>query len=149
MVTREEVLAERFGTFELRSGSAWPEAGKILFNEPVDDAGNERRFGTNDREVYLFTFCEFDQVIDVVGRHRHIADLVLACRAGITGRDQHLVGGLGTLPCEGMFAAAGSNYQYFHSVSCRSAPWCAKCIGLRFENRSYNRFLNAGNAACR
>jgi hypothetical protein len=43
MVTREEVLGERFGAFELRSGSAWPEAGKILRpSMSSDDTGTLR-----------------------------------------------------------------------------------------------------------
>jgi hypothetical protein len=44
----------------------------------------------------------------------------LLCRGGaaIAGRDKHFLNlrGLGQLPCQGMFAAAGANKENLHGI---------------------------------
>ena len=47
----EEFLGERLGAFELRGACARPEALQAARLERIDDAGDERPFGPDDREI--------------------------------------------------------------------------------------------------
>src|SRR3546814_13732583 len=43
-----EILHEALGTFELRGGLGWAEAGKAGRLEMIDEAGHQRRFGRSE-----------------------------------------------------------------------------------------------------
>ena len=110
VVARKEVLGESLGALELRSGGTRAEAGQVFIEEAIDDAGDERRLGPDDREPYLLLLREFDETVDVVGRYRRVTDFLLACGTSVAGRDDDLVGRLRALPREGVLATAGSYY---------------------------------------
>ena len=104
----EEILGERFGSLELRRGRRWPKAGQTELVEAIDDTGDQRRFGADDRQRDRFVLCECRKRLDVVGRDRDIANLVFPGRSGVAGRDQYLVdpGRLGAFPGQRVFASA-------------------------------------------
>jgi hypothetical protein len=111
----QEILGKRLGPLELRRGCARAETGQALFDEPVHDPGDERCFGPDNREVYLFCLCEFEQAVYIVRRHGNVADLVLARRAGVAGRNEHLMRRLCALPGERMLATTGTYNQDLHA----------------------------------
>ena len=113
----QEILGEGFRALELRCSGTGAEAGQAGVLEAVDDAGDERRFGADNREVDSFLLRERDQGVDVVRRYRRIANLVLARRTRVARRDDDFVSGLRTFPRERMFAAAGSNDQNLHAAN--------------------------------
>ena len=65
-MARKEVLGKCLGALELRCRRARPETGQVFFEKAVDDAGDERRLGPDNREAYILFLGEFDETVDVV-----------------------------------------------------------------------------------
>src|SRR4029453_15024807 len=89
VVAREEILGECLGAFELRGDPARAEAAAAGSAETVDDAGNERRLGTDDGQRDVFAPGEFEQAVEVGRGNIDIADARFARAAGVARRDQH------------------------------------------------------------
>jgi hypothetical protein len=116
-------------SFELSSCAASrvraedPEPGRA---ERVDDAGGERRLGTDDRQRDLLLVRERDQVGDV--RDRDVGKPGLARGAGVARRDEHLrhARRLRDLPSERVLATAATDDQDVHAKACRDRS-CRRC----------------------
>ncbi len=115
-VPRHEALGEVLGAFQLRGGLGGAEDAQAAGAEDIDDAGRQRRFRADHGQVDVFLLGEIGQGVDV--GERQVFQLRLARRAGIAGRDQHLLQArrLGQAPGEGVFAAAGADDENLHGV---------------------------------
>ena len=115
-MTLEELLREGFGAFELRAGAARPEALQARGFEAVDDAGDERHLGTDDRELDALLLGELDQRREVRGGNGHVARLRLARGAGVARRAQDLADlrRLRELPGQRVLAPAAADDQNLH-----------------------------------
>ena len=111
VVARHEALGEILGGFELGSFLRRAKDLQATGTENVHHAGRQRRLGPDDRGMDLLALGIIGQRLDV-GK-RQVFQLVLARRAGIAGRNEHLLHalGLGQTPGHGVLAAAGTDYQ--------------------------------------
>src|SRR6185503_3623217 len=93
-----------------RGESSRAEAAQASSLERVRDAGHERRFGSDDRQVDALAACEVHERCNVVGRDCHIRNARLQCSAGVAGCDVDLLDAwrLRSLPCERMLTTAAA-----------------------------------------
>jgi len=113
-VFREEILSEHLTSFQSRVGLRGSDNLAPGSPEHIHDPGHKRYLGTHHGEVDL----EFLGDLEIVGRiHavRHLGDAGIARR----GDDPRHGRALFETPCEGMFAPAAANHQYFHSPKLR------------------------------
>ena len=124
----EKILRERFGSFELGGGRSRAKAGQAERVEAVNDTGDERRLGADDCQCDILVLCELCEGVYVIRLYGNVADLVLACRTGVSRGDEHLVDTwrLSAFPREGMFAATRANNQNVHQ--CRKCRMPVKTI---------------------
>ena len=117
----QQVLAEDLARFQLGGGLRRAERLQAGLRERVDDAGGERRFGADDREVDLVLLREVEQALDV-GRG-DVDVLGVLSGAGVAGRDEHAIGAaaLADFPGQRVFAATIANNENFHRAmrNCR------------------------------
>ena len=112
----QELLGEGLRSLELRRRAPRPETFQAGLRELVDDAGHERRFGSDDRQVNLLRARERDQAGHVIGGDVDVAYLGFVRGAGIAGSDNDFGDsrGRGALPGQRVLAAASADDQYFH-----------------------------------
>ena len=109
VVTSHETLGEILGGFELGGFLGRAENLQATVAENVHHAGRQRCFGADH--------CQMDAVLcGKIGECHRIGDVevfqfLLACRAGIAGRDVNFLhaGCLRQAPGHGVLAAAGTN----------------------------------------
>ena len=79
-------------------------------------AEHQRAFGPDDRQVHGLVLRQLQQRVEVGGVDGDVAALGLARGAGVAGGDDHFgdARGLGELPCQGVFAAAGADDEDLH-----------------------------------
>ena len=113
----QQVLAEDLAAFQLRRRFRGTEDPQLGFLERIDDAGGQRRLGTDHRELHAVLARELDELRDVAGRERDVLRILFG--AGIAGGDKHMldVRALSDLPGQGMFPAAVANNQDVHDGS--------------------------------
>jgi hypothetical protein len=118
VVTGEEVLGEGLGAFQLRGDARRPEAGEAGGAEAVDDAGGERRLGTDHGQGDVFLQRQLEQSVDVGRGDLGVAHARFRRRAGIARRDDHVAHArrLLELPGQRVLAAAGTDDEDFHDA---------------------------------
>ncbi len=115
VVALEELLGEILGAFELRGGLRRPEDTHSARLEQIDDAGSQRRFGSDHGQIDLLTCGKSGERARIGDRHVH--HVALARGTGVAGCDEHLldVGALRDLPGKRVFAAASADDEYLHT----------------------------------
>ena len=110
----EEVFAEDFAAFQFGGGFRWAEDAEFFCLEGVDNAGDERRFGTDDGEVDFVFLGEADEACEV-GRGE-IDIFSVDGGSGVAWRDEDALhtGALFDFPSQSVFAAAVANNQDVH-----------------------------------
>jgi len=116
IVTREKVLGECLGAFQLSGACAGSEASQAALLKVIYHPFNQRCLGADDGEAYVFIFCENTQAIKIHRVDGNIADTGFCCGTGITGRNKNGVylRRLRNLPGQCMLAPATADYQYIH-----------------------------------
>ena len=94
-VALQELLAEGLGAFELRRCGARPKTFETGGRERIDDAGDERRFGSDDGEIDALGTREGDERGYVHGRDVRVAHARFHCGAGVARRDDDFCDVLG------------------------------------------------------
>jgi hypothetical protein len=115
-VASQEVLGEGLRALQPRRCLPRPEAPQSAALESVDDARDQRRLRSHDREIDTLRASKLDHAPDVGGLDGDVADFGLARRAGIARGDQHFgdPSRCRALPGQGMLPAAGADDQDFH-----------------------------------
>jgi len=105
-----DVLGERFARFKARGGLGGTNDEAAGGAEAVDDAGGERGFGTDDGEIDAERFGQSERIgCGVAGGD--------GGDSGVAGRGVKMdARGLGELPRDGVFAAAGANDENFQGM---------------------------------
>ena len=116
VVAGQEVLGVGLAAFQLRGGGGRPEDAQASSAEAVDHAGHQRYLRADHGQRHAFGLGQRQQAVDVSDFHRHVAALAFTGSAGVAGRHDHFgdTGGLGQLPCQGVFAAARADDKYVH-----------------------------------
>ena len=121
--SRAERLGEALGAFELRRLLARPERLDAGAREIVDDAGRQRRLRADHDEIDRIALAEIDHRRMVGDIERHAFGLArdpgIARRAPQLGQQR----GSGDLPCESVFAAAGTEQEDVHG-KCSQMEGC-------------------------
>ena len=115
-VAAQELLGEGLRALEPRCIAARSEAAESRRGEGVDDAGDERRFRSDDRQIDALGTRELYQRGSVLGGDADIAHPRLGGRAAVAGRHQHLADACrgGAFPGERVLATASTDDQYLH-----------------------------------
>ena len=111
----QQVLAENFTALQFGRGGGRAEHTQPRFFHRVDQADDQRGFGTDDGQVNGLLARELDDSFDV--GHGKIDINRLVSRSGIPWSHKDLCDfwALFQFPSEGMFATAAANHQYVHS----------------------------------
>ncbi len=138
-VAFHERLRECLRPFELRRRGPRAETAQAGVLETVDDAGDERSLGSDDRQVDVLGLRQPEQAVDVLGTDVDVPHARLVRRPGVAGRDDHGIYALRLcdLPRQRMFASAATDDQYLHE----SRPLSRRSVGLLVG-------ISVGNAAC-
>src|SRR6266851_1420635 len=120
-VALEEIFGVRLRPFQARRGAGGAEASAAFRGEAIDDAGDQRTFGTDDGESDIFARRECEQGVDIVCGNGDIADLGLERGARVARSDEHFMNArrLSALPSQRVFAAAAADDQNFHTSESR------------------------------
>ncbi|MCY1462307.1 hypothetical protein D9M71_800690 [compost metagenome] len=107
----QEVLGVGLAALQLGGRSGGPEDAVASSAEPVDHASHQRHFRADHGQLDAFGLHQRQQPVQVGDLDRHVAAAGLGGGARIARRNQHLgdTGGLGQLPGQGMFTAAGAD----------------------------------------
>ncbi len=110
----EQVFAEDFAAFELGGGFRWAEDAELFGLEGVDDAGDQRRFGTDDGEADVVFLGEADEAREIGGGEIDVFGIER--RAGVAGSDEDAAyaRALFDFPGQGVFAAAVADDKNVH-----------------------------------
>ncbi len=110
------VLGEGFAAFKLRAIGVRPKAVDAGFLHFVADAKGQGKLGPWNDKIYPVLFGKVHKARNVIGGDGNIFETV-GFRAAVAGRGVDFVnrGALGQLPDQGVFTAARTDYQYFHS----------------------------------
>jgi hypothetical protein len=129
-VAGHEGLGEILGAFELRGSLGRTENFQAGVAKCIDYAFGKRRFRTDDRQADALALRECDQVRDRC--QRDIAELALARRAPIAGRDEDFgdTARLGDFPRQRMLASAAANDQDIHRIRSRLSLHVARHSAL-------------------
>ncbi len=116
VVAGQEVLGIGLAAFQLRGCGGRPEDAQAGGAEAVDHASHQRYFRADHGQRHAFGLCQRQQAVDIGNLDRHVAALAFTGSAGVAGRHDHFgdTGGLGQLPCQGVFAAARADDKYVH-----------------------------------
>jgi hypothetical protein len=116
-VAFEEILGKRLRPFQARRGPGGTKARATCGGEAIDDAGDQRTFGTYDGECDFLARRKLEQGLDIVGRDVDIAYLGLERRARVPRSDEHVVNArrMRALPRQRVFAAATADDQNLHA----------------------------------
>lgn len=114
-VTRQEVLGERLGAFQLRGGGGGAEDVQAARAEQVDDAFDQWCLGADDGQLHIGS-GEIGQLLDGQYVDGDVLALGFGGGAGVARGDEHLGNSriLRDLPGQGMLAAAAADDQYVH-----------------------------------
>src|SRR5471030_37545 len=115
LVASQEVLGERFRTFQLSSASGRTEAIEAARAEQIDDAGNQWHFRTDDGQGNVF-LGEIRKLLE--GEHVDGDVLALGFNggAGVARSNENLLHAriLSHFPGQGVFTATAANDQNIH-----------------------------------
>jgi hypothetical protein len=117
LVSRHEALGKVLGAFQLRGGFCRSEDAQVAGTEHVDDAGRQRRFGTDHGGMHLLPLGVIGQGMDV--GQRQVLKFLFACRTGIARRHVNLLQArrLRQAPGQRMLAPAGTHHKNLHGAS--------------------------------
>jgi hypothetical protein len=93
--------------FQLRGVPGRSDNSSVCCAKLIDDAGDQRHFGSNDGQVGVDRICRSQ----VVCRRQKLTELG---DPGVARRAKYLVIFLRQAPRNGMFAAAASDDEYLH-----------------------------------
>ena len=116
-----EILGENFGGFELGGFFVWAPNAQAARLKKINDAEGQRVVGADDGEVGFMFVGEFEERREIFGADRDVLDHRAVLEpfersTGVAWGAPELggVGGLGELPDESVFAAAGTEDEDFH-----------------------------------
>ena len=89
LVTRKEILGERFGTFQLCRACGWAKDFQARSTEGIDYAFHQRRFRADDRQVDLFTLGKAQQRRNVGCADRDVLQRRFQRGTGVTWCNKH------------------------------------------------------------
>ncbi len=111
----EELFGENLRAFEPGSGLGGSDNLQTTVPETIDDAGDERRFGADDREIDVVSFGDIGIAGDVVWSRNTVRELRNA-RVARTGNDALHEGRFRQPPGESMFPAAAAHNKDLQKV---------------------------------